>query len=235
MPRVVVLGTGTGVGKTYFTVALARALRAHEATSEVLAVKPIETGLRQGSRGSDARKLELASTKRPARPHPLFGFREPISPHLAAKRQGSPISVSKLLKWLEKSEASPVAIRDATIHWTLIETAGGALSPLGPRRTNLDLARSLDPAIWILVAPDALGVLHDVTATVVALRALARAPDFVVLSASRRPDASTRTNAVELRALGVARPIASLARGCDAASSLRTLVSALHSRALTNQ
>jgi hypothetical protein len=51
-----------------------------------------------------------------------------------------------------------------------------------------------------LVAPDALGVLHDVTAT---LRSLPRRPDFVVLSAARPADASSGTNAQELETLEI--------------------------------
>jgi dethiobiotin synthetase len=85
----VVLGTGTEIGKTFVTAALARALRAHGCS--VLALKPIETGC-SGSleppAGSDAEQLEEASTRGLVRPHPLHAFPEPISPHLAALRAG---------------------------------------------------------------------------------------------------------------------------------------------------
>ena len=87
------------------------------------------------------------------------------------------------------------------------------------------LARALDPAIWLLVGADALGVLHDVTATLGFARALGRPPDHVLLSASRSPDASTGTNAAELEALGIASRVFS-ARAHDAAS-LASLVDAL--------
>jgi hypothetical protein len=129
------------------------------------------------------------------------------------------------------SDASATGIRESsgvsTAHsdskpkaaalWSLVETAGGVFSPLNPTATNLSLAVALEPAIWIVVAPDALGVLHDLTATLTAMRANARMPEFVVLSAAREPDASTGTNADELARLGIATPVAVLGRESGAA------------------
>src|SRR6202000_2887278 len=91
-------------------------------------------------------------------------------------------------------------------HWVIIETAGGVFSPLSPAKTNFDLALALEPALWVLVAADSLGVLHDVSATLQAMRARKRAPDHVILSGAREPDASTGPNAAELQALGIATP-----------------------------
>jgi dethiobiotin synthetase len=115
--------------------------------------------------------------------------------------------------------------------WLLVETAGGALSPLSARLTNVDLALALSPAIWILVAPDALGALHDVRATLLAMKAIARAPDYLVLSACRAADASVGTNARELERVGLPRPIATLPRDSASMASLAPLVRALRRRA----
>jgi dethiobiotin synthetase len=97
--------------------------------------------------------------------------------------------------------------------WLLIETAGAAFTPLAPGVTNVDLAIAFEPCFWLLVAPDALGVLHDVTVTLAALEIRARTADALVLSAARPADASTGTNADELRRLGIANPVAALAWG----------------------
>jgi len=99
--------------------------------------------------------------------------------------------------------------------WSVVETAGAVFSPLSTTATNLELALALEPATWLLVATDSLGVLHDVSATLQAMRARSRAPDHLVLCAARAPDASTGTNAVELAALGIATPTAVLARNDD--------------------
>jgi dethiobiotin synthetase len=227
-----VLGSGTGVGKTYFTVALARAL-ARDRHATVLAVKPVETGFHVGRRRaepSDADRLGRASAGGASVTEPLYGFRDPISPHLAARREKRLISVPRITAWIRGAEKSHT-LRDATLHWTLVETAGGALSPLTSKASNVDLATALGPATWILVAPDALGVLHDVRATLLALQQRARAPDFVVLSAARAKDASTGTNAAELSRLGIAEPIATLPRDKNPARALAPLVRALQGRA----
>jgi dethiobiotin synthetase len=190
--RLVVVGTGTGVGKTWVTEALARVMGSR--SLRVVALKPIETGVSGEAPDTDFARLAAASSLH-VQPQP-FRFAPPISPHLAARRAGHAIGLEQLLTYVQSHESS-------SPDWVLVETAGGLFSPLGPDLTNFDLARALDPSVWLLVAPDALGVLHDVTATLGLARARGRAPDHVLLSASRPPDESTGTNAPELEALGI--------------------------------
>jgi dethiobiotin synthetase len=208
--RVVLLGTGTGVGKTYVAVALARALATLRPRAPVLALKPVESG--EGDDPArpfaDSAALDAANhLVRSATPHPRYGLRDPISPHLAARRQGITISLTAIAEWVNRHTLQ------CTAGTTIVETAGGVFSPIRVDRTNHDLARALDPALWVLVAPDSLGVLHDVTACLHAMRARGRVPDAVVLNAARPRDASTGTNAGELRTLGVADPVATIGRG----------------------
>jgi dethiobiotin synthetase len=188
--RIVVLGTGTDVGKTFVTAALARGL---SRSGAVLALKPIESGVCEGAAG-DAGTIAKAAGHEPRLSRWRYG--KPVSPHLASRLVGEAIEISDVVAWVqhEEAHASPAP------HFTLVELAGGAFSPLAPGSTNVDLALALDPAAWLLVAPDALGVLHDVSAV---LRALPRRPDAVLLSQSRPPDASTGTNAPELERLGI--------------------------------
>jgi dethiobiotin synthetase len=199
--RVVMLGTGTDVGKTYVTRRLAEALRAR---CGVLALKPVESGV-VAERRSDAESI-AAGAGHEAHFSP-WRFARAVSPHLAAREAGHTLAVDEIVDWTLARE------RAHGSHVTLVETAGGALSPLAPGVTNLHLAVALEPAIWILVAPDALGVLHDVTAT---LRALPRVPDAVVLSAARPADASTGSNAQELATLGITRVSSVITRDGDA-------------------
>ncbi|HEY5375274.1 MAG TPA: dethiobiotin synthase [Polyangiaceae bacterium] len=217
MPRLVVLGCGTGVGKTRFSVALLRALAARGASA--IGLKPIESGIELGaanSPGSDASALAAAGSMHPSVRHPLYAFRAPVSPHLAARAEGIRIDVQRAAAWARRAE-SEVATHAGPhmVTWSVVETAGGVFSPLSQTASNFDLALALDPAIWVLVAADALGVLHDVSAALQAMRARNRAPDHIVLSAARAPDASTGTNAAELTALGIATPSAVLSRGDD--------------------
>jgi dethiobiotin synthetase len=189
--RVVVLGTGTNVGKTYVTARLANALAK---TTRVLALKPVESGV------TDEAATDAATIARGAG-HPAVAspwrFAEPVSPHLAARACGAVLSVPEIAHWVVAAE------RRYQPDVTLVETAGGVFSPLSPIATNADLAGALESSLWLLVAPDSLGVLHDVSATLRALRAGYRRPDAVVLSSPRAPDASSGTNAAELAKLGI--------------------------------
>jgi dethiobiotin synthetase len=202
--RVVILGTGTDVGKTYVTAALARGLRRH---GSVLALKPIESGTVAGGTG-DAGTIAAAAGHSPRLSR--WRFPRPVSPHLAAREAGQAIDLAEVATWVN-AEAS------ASDAWVLVELAGGAFSPLGPGLTNVDLALALGPAVWLLVAPDSLGVLHDVTAT---LRALPRPPDAVLLSGARPADQSTGSNAAELARLGICEVLETIPAGaleCPAA------------------
>jgi dethiobiotin synthetase len=204
--RVVILGTGTDVGKTYVTSCLARGLGVH---ASVLALKPIESGVEAGGSGDAGQIAEGAGHE--ARLSP-WRFRRPVSPHLAAREQGLSLDVADVVAWVEAEEQS------AGREISLVELAGGAFSPLGPELTNVELALALEPATWVLVAPDSLGVLHDLTAT---LRALRRAPDAVLLSGARPADQSTGSNAPELLSLGICEVLETLPR--SATSCPRTV------------
>lgn len=198
--RVVILGTGTNVGKTYVTAGLARGLRAQRS---VLALKPVESGVTADETG-DAGTI-AAAAGHDAKLSP-WRLSRGVSPHLAAREQGITLQVPQITDWVcAQQQASGASL-------TLIETAGGAFSPLGVGTTNVELALALEPALWVLVAPDALGVLHDVTAT---LRALPRRPDAVILSGAREPDPSTGSNAAELLRLGICEVRETLARGAS--------------------
>jgi dethiobiotin synthetase len=217
VPRIVVLGCGTGVGKTRVSIALLREL---EAAGQVcVGLKPIESGFgthdAEAIGRSDATSLALASSAR-SFARPLYALRDPVSPHLAARSEGIEIDVGAAVQWvLAAEDAVTTYIASDRALWSLVESAGGVFSPLSGHATNYELALALEPAIWVLVAADTLGVLHDVSACIAAMRSRGRAPDHVVLSAAREPDLSTGTNAAELRALGIASPAAVLARNDD--------------------
>ena len=219
MPRVVILGCGTEVGKTRTSVALLRELGRRNLPT--MGLKPIESGLAPSTGhepppSSDAYALALASSLRPTQTYPRYGFSAPVSPHLAARQSGSEIVLQQAVAWVGQAEVdmTPLVGSNRAL-WSVVETAGGVFSPLSTEAANFDLALALDPAIWVLVAADALGVLHEVSATLQAMRARGRSPDHLVLSSARPPDASTGINAAELATLGIATPSAVLARDDD--------------------
>ena len=218
MQRLVILGCGTNVGKTRVGVALLQALERRGLPC--LGLKPIESGVPLNStdaRGTDAALLAAAGSLRGAASAAAFyALSEPISPHLAARNMGITIDVSLASAWIARHEETMTSsIVSDSAPWSVVETAGGVFSPLNSGATNFDLARALEPATWVLVAADALGVLHDVSATLQAMVARGRPPDHVVLSAARPADASTGRNAAELATLGIVQPSAVLARDDD--------------------
>lgn len=207
--RIVVVGTGTGVGKTHTSIALLLELsRRGQART---GLKPIETGVGQGE--TDAELLARASAPRPTAPP--YTFPDPVSPHLAARRVGVAIASTVVGDWVRAHESRS--------EWLVVETAGGLLSPLSPHETNVDLIRAVAPDDVFLVTRDQLGVLHDVSACVLALRTLLPAcPSLLaIFHQPSVPDASTGTNPSELVSLGVLHHTVSFPRARpDSPSSL---------------
>lgn len=185
-PLIVVTGTGTEIGKTHASVAL---LLRWGITSRVCGVKPIETGVVPGAEGDDARRLREASTFHVKRP---FGrsFEPPVSPHLAARAAGVVIDSPGIV--------GEVASIRADAEGVLVELAGGLFSPLATGLANADVARDLAPTAVVLVAPDRLGVLHDIGAATRAARACGLRLTGVILMAPLTADASTGRNAAEV-------------------------------------
>jgi dethiobiotin synthetase len=179
---VVVTGTGTGIGKTHFAEALLLAARGRK----TVGVKPVETGV--PDERTDARRLDEAATfhvKRFA-----YAFAEPVSPHLAARAEGVEIDIGRL--------ATEVRRLGGLAQLVVVELAGGLFSPLSDRTCNADLLRAIRPDATFLVAPDRLGVLHDVAAAAIAARSRRLSLDGVVLVTPEVPDTSTGRNAREI-------------------------------------
>lgn len=193
-PLLVVTGTGTGIGKTHVTAALLRAwarvlVEAGRPRPAVAGVKPVESGVVDGA-ATDVSTLEQASTFHVKRSRPPYLLARPVSPHLAAADEGRTIELQPILDYVATARAEADALA--------VELAGGLFSPLAAELTNADVARALAPEATLLVAPDRLGVLHDVAAASRAAAAMGLELSGVVLVAPEQPDASTGTNAREL-------------------------------------
>lgn len=197
-PRIlVVTGVGTGIGKTHAAEVL---LRAWAATGlRVAGYKPIESGVVAGVT-TDQDRLDAAATFHVK--HPRLELAEPISPHLAARREGRSVDTDAIRAHVNRLATECDGV--------VVELAGGTFSPIDEHRTNADLVALWPEAACVLVGSDRLGVLHEVIATT---RALApRRVDLVLLSAPEHADASTGTNATELATwLGV--PTVAIPRG----------------------
>lgn len=182
---VAVTGTGTGIGKTHCAEALLHAFQ--RTLPRIAGIKPVETGLTDGDL-SDADRLRRASSFHVK--HCGYRFARPVSPHLAARDAGQTIDLGVIQSEVEQVRAD--------VDVALVELAGGLFTPLSPSSLNVDLLRVLSPDFTLLVAPDRLGVLHDVIAATRAAQSSAVAFGAVVVMAPAEPDASSGFNASEL-------------------------------------
>jgi len=183
-----VTGTDTGVGKTVTSAWLC--LRARSAGLDVAYVKPVQTGLPPGERGSDAD--HVAGTARV----PVFElqrFAQPLAPAVAAELEGITID----LDHLAGSIVTLAQDRDVLI----VEGAGGLLVPIAGDRTMADLAKML-AAPLVVVARTGLGTLNHTALTLEAARLRELAVDRIVVADwPSTPSRTEETNRVRLEGM----------------------------------
>jgi dethiobiotin synthetase len=154
-----VTGTNTEVGKTVVSRGIARALV--DRGLEVAALKPVESGapLVDGS-PAPADALALARAARfdgPLEEVCAYSFAAPVSPHLAAAREGRAIEPGPILDLVVRRAAGADAV--------VVEGAGGLLVPLSDGLTYADLVARTGLAL-LIVAPDVLGTINATLLTV---------------------------------------------------------------------
>ncbi len=182
MTRLFVTATGTEVGKTLVTAALAHQLRALGRTVEAL--KPVLSGFDPAG-PSDAHEI-LAALGRPLTDLDHISpwrFKAPLSPDVAAAREGRKIPFDDLIAFCRRAI-------DGDADTVLIEGVGGAFVPLDDRHSVADWIAALGlPAL--VVTGSYLGCLSHTIATVEAM--CARNLDITALIVSefgRRADAA---------------------------------------------
>ena len=156
-----VTGTDTGVGKTTVACALLRNL----AAGGFLAVgmKPVASGVEPGRCNDDVAALAAAgNVEAPLGTRNPYAFAPAVAPHLAAKRAGQAIDLGSIAEAFR--ELSTLAQR------VVVESAGGALTPLDDRFDMLDIARVLAIPVLIVVGVR-LGCINHALLTALAIRA----------------------------------------------------------------
>jgi dethiobiotin synthetase len=154
----VVTGTGTGVGKTVVTAALA--CHARQAGIDVAVCKPVQTGIDAG----DDDLVEVGRLSGVTELAGLARYPQPLAPAAAAEQAGMALptraEVLRLIGGLDRPG-----------RLTLVEGAGGLLVELAAAGVTLrDLAVELGAAALVAVAPE-LGTLNHTALTLEALAA----------------------------------------------------------------
>lgn len=157
-----VTGTGTDIGKTIATAALASILR--DEGVRVGLCKPVQTGLDAAAPGDVDDAAQLAGVTTTSE---LFRYPEPLAPETAARRAGmTPPTLDALATGIEGFAAG--------VEVTLVEGAGGVLVRLGPDLTLVDVGGELaargHKVSAVVVNRAGLGTLSDTELTVDRLR-----------------------------------------------------------------
>jgi dethiobiotin synthase len=150
-----VTGTDTGVGKT---VAAAAFMHRYRRAAPLRYWKPIQTGIERDDDTADVSRLGGC------RPDEVLAegvrLRHPVSPHLAAARSLTSITLPPLVELIRR--------RDAGGRW-LVEGAGGVLVPLNGSETMADLMIRIGLPV-VVVARTTLGTINHTLLTLEALR-----------------------------------------------------------------
>jgi dethiobiotin synthetase len=154
-----ITSTGTGLGKTLVTAALA--YQARRQGKSVHAMKPMVTGLTPQTQAESDPAILLAALGRPLNDETLaavspFRFAAPLAPAMAAAQEGRRVSLEAIV-----AASRPKSARSDIV---LVEGIGGVMVPLARGVTVLDWIAELRYPV-ILVVGSYLGTIsHTLTA-----------------------------------------------------------------------
>ena len=157
MSDLIILGTDTDAGKTTFALLWLTAFG-----DQVAYWKPVETGDSDTER---VRRLAGATVF-----EPVARFADPVSPPLAARREGQTIPAASQIAAARPKSDRPL----------VIETFGGPLSPLNESELQVELIRRLGSPC-VLVTSAAVGAVGRSLAVLYTLRAHGASVRAVVL------------------------------------------------------
>lgn len=195
--RLFICGTDTDVGKTFVACAMAKHYR--HSGMQVGVYKPVASDCHAETEESGAEIIAADAMNlwnAAGNPRTLAEvcpqrFRAPLAPTRAAAAEGKTVNADQLHRaaepWLSGFDV------------TIIEGAGGLLSPLADGILNLDLAKQLAPVQLVIVTANRLGVIHQTLATcAAAIHGGIKPAGIVLCDTSENLDASANENAAEI-------------------------------------
>jgi len=207
MSAIFVTGSGTEIGKTYITAALIRELRRRGGPVEAL--KPVVSGFDpEHAAESDPGILLSALAQEPTqaaldRISP-WRFRAPLSPDMAARREGRALDFDALVAFTRQR----IAAAAGTL---LIEGIGGVMVPLDEHHTMRDWIAALEiPAL--LIAGSYLGALSHALTAIEALRQRKIAIKAVIVNQTPGSGVELEETVATIRRFSPAAPVTGLPR-----------------------
>ena len=221
MAGLFITASGTDIGKTVVTALLARQLRARGQTPDVL--KPVLSGFDPTTPATSDAGVLLGALDLPMTEAALdrispWRFRAPLSPDMAAAREGRTVPFDDLVDHCRDRLAAAAGP-------LLIEGVGGAMVPLDDCHTVLDWMAALALPV-LLVSGTYLGAISHTLTALSALDARGIGVSGIVLSTS----AGSSVDAGETRdaiARFTAVPVIVLPRLAIGADGVPALVEAL--------
>ncbi len=193
MRTLFVTASGTEIGKTLIVTILAHQIR--NRGKSVRALKPVVTGLTPETVAKSDTALILQSLGDAVTPETVeavspWRFAEPLSPDMAAAREGRRIDLDAVVEFCRDAERGDQDV-------LLIEGVGGVMAPLTASESVLDWMAALNVQTLLVVG----SYLGTISHTLTAGRGLT--PDAVIVSESpQSPVPPAETKATLARFLG---------------------------------
>lgn len=159
LPSLFITGTDTGVGKTFFSAGLALLYKSLGVNVGVM--KPIQTGINEKTKNTlDDDAYILSAVIQSGIPMDTvnpYSLSQPLSPHLAAKRDGVDISIQKIKDTYIQMRKQFDAV--------IVEGAGGLMVPIKKDYFFADLAKEFNLPVVIVSRPSLGTINHTLLTT----------------------------------------------------------------------
>ncbi len=214
-----ITSSGTDIGKTYFSCVLARALRQRH--RQVRLLKPVISGFNpEKPEESDSYQLlesiGVSPTLAELEAISPWQFKAPLSPDMAASREGKRISLSALTSFCQDHIAQSQDI-------LLIEGVGGAMVPINESSTVLDWMSALGlPAI--VVVGGYLGTISHTLTTVATLDSRKVPVPYIIVNESEQNPVPIAETAATIQRFVAASEVLTLSRTKDQQINAQELI-----------
>jgi dethiobiotin synthetase len=158
MKRFFIIGTDTDVGKTHISCNLIKSFKKLNIRS--MCFKPVSSGCIINADVSDdtAQILSAYENALSKDDITLYSFKDAIAPHIAAKIEKKNIDIDSIYNFINDINSNDYDI-------TLIEGAGGLLTPYSETETQLDLIKRLKIPV-ILISGIKVGCINHTILTI---------------------------------------------------------------------
>ncbi|MBC26132.1 MAG: dethiobiotin synthase [Rhodospirillaceae bacterium] len=159
MKKFFITSTGTEIGKTVVTTTLA--WQARKEGKRVRVLKPVISGFDEETcNESDTAQilqcLDIEQTQASIESISPWRFKAPLSPDMAAAREGTPLEFNSIINFCQEKETESNDL-------LLIEGVGGLMVPLTDSRTVLDWIKALGYPVIIVVGSYLGTISHTLT------------------------------------------------------------------------